>query len=133
MAGGGHGLREPLAARDPFGDGAANLDDTPAGPEVVIEGDLLDVGVAIGERDDVRYLAAAPLVDRLVVVPDDAQVRTELDEPADETFLERVDVLVLVDDDVLDVVLDVVLDAHVVIVLVRVTFEVVTAMLIICV
>ena len=70
--------------------------------------DLPDAGVAVGERDDVRDLAAAPLVDRLVVVADDAQVRAELRQPADESLLQRVDVLVLVDDDVADVVPDVI-------------------------
>ena len=71
---------------------------------------LPDAGVAVGERDDVRDLAAAPLVDRLVVVADDAQVRAEPDEAADQPLLQRVDVLVLVDDDVPDVVPDVPLD-----------------------
>jgi len=37
--------------------------------EVVVEGDLLDALVAFGEPDDVGHLAAAPLVNGLVVVP----------------------------------------------------------------
>ena len=67
----------------------------------------MDAVVPVGERDDVRDLAAAPLVDRLIVVADDAEVRAELRQPPDEPLLQRVDVLVLVDDDVADVVTDV--------------------------
>ena len=71
-------------------------------------------------------LAAAPLVDRLVVVADDAEVRAELHQPADESLLQRVDVLVLVDDDVADVVPDVIAGrVPTSVVLVRVTLEVV--------
>ena len=99
-----------LLGRDALGDGAADLDDALARAEVVGEGHLSDAVVAVGERDDVGDLAAAPLVDRLVVVADDAEVRAELREPADEALLQRVDVLVLVDDDVPDVVADVRLD-----------------------
>ena len=105
-----------------------------ARPEVVVEGDLPDAGVPARERDDVRHLAAAPLVDRLVVVAHHAEVRAEPDQAADESLLQRVDVLVLVDDDVADVVPDVVLDAREVVVLVRVAFEVAaTAQVMICV
>ena len=84
-----------------------DLDHALARAEVLGERHLADAGVPVGERDDVRDLAAAPLVDRLVVVADDAQVRAELRQPADESLLQRVDVLVLVDDDVADVVADV--------------------------
>ena len=61
----------------------------------------------LGERQDVRDRAAAPLVDRLVVVADHAQVRPEPAEPLDQLLLDRVRVLVLVDHDVPDVVADV--------------------------
>ena len=125
VAGRDHRLRQPLAGGDALGDRAAELDHALARPEVVVERDLPDAGVALRERDDVRDLAAAPLVDRLVVVADDAQVRAEPHQAADESLLQRVDVLVLVDDDVADVVPDVILDAHEVVVLVRVALEVV--------
>ena len=84
-----------------------DLDDALARAEVVVERDLADAVIAVGEGDDVGDLAAAPLVDRLVVVADDAEVRAELRQPPDQPLLQRVDVLVLVDHDVADVVADV--------------------------
>ena len=105
-----HRLRQPIASRDALGDRAPDLDDALARAEVLGERDLPDAGVAVAEGDDVGDLAAAPLVDRLVVVADDAQVRAELRQAADQSLLQRVDVLVLVDDDVSDVVADVLLD-----------------------
>ena len=110
VTGAHHRLRQAMAGGDALGDRPAEFDDALARAEVVVERDLPDAVVAVRERDDVRDLAAAPLVDRLVVVADDAQVRAELRQPADESLLQRVDVLVLVDDDVADVVADVVLD-----------------------
>ena len=116
------GSRSPAGMRSAIE--RPELDDALARAEVVVEVDLADTGVPVGERDDVRDLAAAPLVDRLVVVADDAEVRAELRQAPDESLLQRVDVLILVDDDVADVVPDVILDARAVVVLVLVTFEV---------
>ena len=100
-----------------------DLDHALARAEVLGERHLVDAVVPVGERDDVRDLAAAPLVDRLIVVADDAEVRAELRQPPDETLLQRVDVLVLVDDDVADVVTDVTADRSRVLVVVLVTLE----------
>ena len=47
-------------------------------------------------------VAAAPLVDRLVVVADHADAGAQLVQLLDHRLLDRVHVLVLVDDDVLD-------------------------------
>ena len=47
------------------------------------------------------YVTAAPLVDRLVVVADDADARTQFVQRPDDRLLDRIDVLVLVHDDVL--------------------------------
>ena len=102
-----HRLRQTTAGGDPLRDRPAYLDHAFARAEVLGERHLVDAGVPVGEGDDVRDLAAAPLVDRLVVVSDDAEVRAELGQPADQSLLQRVDVLVLVDDDVADVVADV--------------------------
>lgn len=52
-------------------------------------------------------LRSAPLVDRLVVVPHDAQIRAELDEPGDQLLLNGGGVLVFVHHDVADRVLQV--------------------------
>ena len=103
-------LGSRLVIRDPLGDRAPDFDDTLARAEVLRERDLADAGVAVLKGDDVGDFAPAPLVDRLVVVADDTQVRAELREPADESLLQRVDVLVLVDDHVADVVTNVLLD-----------------------
>lgn len=48
---------------------------------------------------DVRHVGPAPLVDRLIVVADDAQLHRRLGEELDQPLLCRVDVLVLVDDE----------------------------------
>ena len=47
---------------------------------------------------------------KMVIVTDDTQVRAGLRQPADESLLQRVHVLVLVDDHIADVVADVLLD-----------------------
>ena len=122
---GDHRLLQSLAGGYALGDGSAELDHALARPKVVVQDDLLDAGIAARERDDVRDLAAAPLVDRLIVVADDAEVRAKLHEAADESLLQGIDVLILVDHDVADVVPDVILDAHEVVVLERVALEVV--------
>ena len=62
--------------------------------------ELRDVVVPLGEGDDVCDVAAAPLVDRLVVVPDHAELCLRTGQELDQTFLGRVDVLVLVHDQV---------------------------------
>ena len=64
--------------------------------------ELRDAVVALGERHDVVDVGPAPLVDRLVVVADDDEVGcpVRLREQLDQPLLGRVDVLVLVDDQV---------------------------------
>ena len=81
MPGGDHVLVQSRAGVL-LGDGLAEGDDSPAGAEVVVEGHPLHAGAALDEREDVRYRAATPLVDRLVVVADDTQVGSELGKPS---------------------------------------------------
>ena len=57
-------------------------------------------GAALAERQDVPHVRAAPLVDRLVVVADDGELHRRRGEQLDEALLGRVDVLVLVDEQV---------------------------------
>ncbi len=52
------------------------------------------------EPNHVPHVRAAPLVDRLVVVADNGQLDWRLGEPIDEGLLHRVDVLVLIDQQV---------------------------------
>src|SRR4051794_35523314 len=84
-----------------------HLDYAFARTKVLRERHLMDAVVPVGERDDVRHFAASPLIDRLVVVADHAEVRAELRKPPDESLLQRVDILILVDDHVTDVLADV--------------------------
>ena len=49
------------------------------------------------EVEDVAQVGAAPLVDRLIGIADDAEVAVDLGEPADQQVLRPVGVLVLVD------------------------------------
>ena len=70
--------------------------------EVFLQPDLRDAGIAVLETQDVAHVAAAPLVDRLVVVADDADAGAQAVQLLDHGLLHRIDVLVLVDDDVPD-------------------------------
>ena len=66
----------------------------------VDKSEACDVVVAIGEADDVLHVSTSPLVDRLVIVTDDAEFDRRLGHSLDQRFLGRVDVLVLVHDQV---------------------------------
>ena len=86
---------------------AVLLDDRRGGVEdhlrravVLLEPDDLRVGEVGLEVEDVAQVRAAPLVDRLVGIADDAQVAVDLGEPPDQQVLRAVGVLVLVDHDV---------------------------------
>ena len=75
------------------------VDNTRAAPPIVYDRVLLRV-ITLFELDDVRDIRAAPLVDRLIVVANNA----ELDRPArkqlDEALLGWVNVLILIDHEV---------------------------------
>jgi hypothetical protein len=66
---------------------------------ILLEADDLGARVALGEAEDLGDVGAAPAVDRLVVVADDAELGP-LAEQLDQGGLHWVGVLVLVDDDV---------------------------------
>jgi hypothetical protein len=70
--------------------------------EVLLEPHLPRAGVSLGEAEDVLHVGAVPLEDGLVVVADDGQRGAEVGEGANDLLLQRVGVLVLVDDDVPD-------------------------------
>lgn len=106
--GGFHALGEALGVA--LDDLAGGFDDADAAAEVFVELDLLDVWVTLGEGDDVFDFAAAPLVDGLVVVADDAEGGAEVVQVADEALLQGVDVLVFVDDEVLELAAELVLE-----------------------
>ena len=62
--------------------------------------------VTVGEGDDVGHVRAAPLVDGLLVVADHAQFDLRAGQQLDQPFLGRVDVLVLVHDQVAELGVD---------------------------
>ncbi len=96
--GGDHVLRQALAVlRDEV---PRELDHRAARSEVLLEPDRADPGIPPREVEDVGDVGAVPLVDRLVVVADDAEPRPEARERAHDALLHRVHVLILVDDDV---------------------------------
>ena len=72
---------------------------------VLLEHDDGDVGERVLELEDVADVGAAEPVDRLVAVADDADVAVRLAEQEDELVLDRVGVLVLVDEHVLEALL----------------------------
>ena len=78
------------------------LDDPAAAPKVLLQPHFIDRAVPLAEGQNVVDVASSPLIDRLVVVTDDADVGSHLREEADQSLLDRVYILVLVDDDVLD-------------------------------
>ena len=74
------------------------------GPRTAVDEqvELRDALVPVGEGHDVAHVGAAPLVDRLVVIADHDEVGSavRLGQQLDQSLLGRVDVLVLVDDQV---------------------------------
>ena len=72
----------------------------------VVMRNVRDVRVALDEVNDVAHVGAAPLVDRLVVVSDNAHLDLGSSKQLDEGLLGGVDVLVLVDDQVAQVSVD---------------------------
>ena len=99
-----HALGESVAVA--LDDGEGGVNNGRAAAEVFVEANLFDVGVMVGEFDDVADVAAAPLVDGLVVIADNADVVAKLVEELDELLLQWVDVLIFVDDEVLELVGD---------------------------
>jgi hypothetical protein len=96
--GGLHRLREAGGVlRDEV---SRDLDDGIGRAEVLLKPNGSHPGVASLELEDVAHVGAVPLEDGLVVVADDAEPRPEAGERRDDPLLNRVHVLVLVDDDV---------------------------------
>ena len=93
-----HRLVDPL--RDRPGELVRDLDDLRSAAAVGRDLERRHRRVAVGEGDDVGDVRAAPLVDRLLVVADDAQLHLRAGQQLDQPLLRRVDVLVLVDDQV---------------------------------
>src|SRR5207248_11473294 len=80
--------------------GVRRRQDAPRRAVVLLQLDDLRPGEVPREIEDVVHLGAAPPVDRLVVIADDAQVSVLLREQAQQLVLRRVRVLELVDEDV---------------------------------
>ena len=99
-----HRLRQ--APRDRRGERVRRGDDRRAAAPVRRDLERRHVRVAVAERDDVGDVRPAPLVDRLVVVADDAQLDVRPGQQLDQSLLRRVDVLVLVDDEMPEVGVD---------------------------
>ena len=97
-------LRHPLARR--LDDPQRGLHDPPARAVVLLELHHLGLGEVFPEAADVADVGAAPAVDGLVVVADDAEVAVLLGERAEEAVLRGVRVLELVDQDVVEAATD---------------------------
>src|SRR5579859_1636450 len=100
-----HVLPEPVRVVL-LGDGPPERHDPLRRTEVVVKRDTANPGLALDETEYVRDRAAAPLVDRLVVVTDHTEVRTEPAQLLDQLFLNGVGVLILIDHDIPDVIPD---------------------------
>ena len=77
-----------------------DLDNLRPAPSVGRDPERRHRWVAVGEGHDVGHVRAAPLVDGLLVIPDDAQFDLRAGQQLDQPFLGRIDVLVLVHDQV---------------------------------
>ena len=86
-------------------DGVRRIEDRLGGAEVLLQHDGRDVGEGPLELQDVADVRAAPAVDRLVGVPDDADVAVRLAQQLDDLVLRVVRVLELVDEDVAEALL----------------------------
>ena len=80
-------------------DGRGRVEDDLRRSVVAFELDDGRLGKVLLEVEDVPQVGAAPLVDRLIGIADDAQVAVHLGEPADQQVLRPVRVLVLVHHD----------------------------------
>src|SRR5262249_40071854 len=69
---------------------------------VFLKPNLLNVWVPCGETGNVFEITATPLIDRLIVIPDHTQMGAEIVQQLNDAFLNRINVLILIDDDVLD-------------------------------
>ena len=94
-------------------DGVRRIEDGLGGAEVLLQHDGRHVGEGPLELQNVADVRAAPAVDRLVGVPDDADVAVRLAQQLDDLVLRVVRVLELVDEDVPETFL--VRGAHVVV------------------
>jgi hypothetical protein len=72
------------------------------GAEVFFQSNLGHGRVARLKSQDVVHITAAPLVDRLVIVTDHAYAGPQAVQLVDHRFLNRIDILVLVNDDMAD-------------------------------
>ncbi len=81
-------------------DGGGSLEDHLGGAIVLLEADDLDFGEVFFEVEDVLDVCAAPAVDGLIFVADDADIAVLPGEELHELVLRSVGVLVLVDHDV---------------------------------
>ena len=95
-----HFLRE--TAHELLDELSCNGHHTFARPEVLLQLDLLDGGVPSTEIQDVLNVTATPLVDGLVIVAHHADPSAQVVQGADDCLLNRVDILVFVNDDVTD-------------------------------
>ena len=95
---GPEGLAEAMLVRRDHG--ACRGEDVRGRAVVLLEADDDGAGEVLLEAQDVADLGAAPAVDRLVVVADDAEVAVGGGEQAQPEVLRDVGVLVLVDEDV---------------------------------
>ncbi len=102
-----------LAADVVGDDGVRRIEDRLGGAEVLLQHDRRHVGEGPFELQDVADVRAAPAVDRLVGVADDADVAVRLAQQLDDLVLGVVRVLELVDEDVPEALL--VRGAHVVV------------------
>ena len=80
--------------------GGRGVEDDLRRPVVPLEADGAGFGEVLFEVEDVAQVGAAPLVDRLVRIPDDGEVAVFGRELADQEVLRAVGVLVFVDQDV---------------------------------
>ena len=95
-----------LRARRVVGDQlVGHVEDRLRAAIILFELEDLRAGEVFFEAQDVFVIAAAPRIDRLVVVADDGQVAVLLGQDRAEAVLGEVDVLVLVDQDVAEFVL----------------------------
>src|SRR6185369_16366175 len=81
-------------------DGARGVENRLRRAVVLLEPNDLCVWEMLFEIEDVADVRAAPLVDRLIFVAHDADVLTLFSNQTDQRELERVGVLVFVDEDV---------------------------------
>ena len=89
-----------------FDAGERDVDDGVGGAKIVVEDNGMDIRISLLKILDVLDAAAAPLENGLIVIADNADVGAEVVKLPDDLFLDGIDVLIFINNEIADITLD---------------------------